>query len=287
MSSLSLAWRAFCALFLHIHITRNWYFQYQDARPTVSISLTDLINRDLVACYHTSAWIFFICSVPLEMNFTLNSLAAQIAASSFVFSLTSLCMYFTASVVVRYLHSYYMSTDILDHVMTNSDMRSLIRILVISVSLTIQGLSLMWPRRVTLYLMLIKDYQSEESGLVMAVITILCSLALLANVVLRYFMYLERKRTDSRLCLRRQESDAKRHFLAIFLLSFLLLLSPSIFFLIYPLCDCWSSFSHATHMLYSLFCIIVPLAALFCYTRWRKHVARRVFKYLQCNQSCQ
>jgi hypothetical protein len=188
------------------------YRQYQSGKAISMISLTDLVNGDLISTFYAN--MLSICSTQiwLHLDLTLPDLLAEIVVALSRICYFSLMLYLTTSPVIQYLHTVYKRTSLIPGI-TDVDAQRLVRTLTVCFSLILQGPRVASEDRATMFKYLTRSGE-EAPGSIAGVSTssVLGVVALVINLTLRALITIEKRRSENRLGLNSSRKISKKLF---------------------------------------------------------------------------
>ncbi len=276
-TALALLWRTFCFAAFYLLIRIN--FIYHRSLPMASISLCDLISHDLYLSYAATMFFMYTIGSLEAAGGGLPPLVACAIDYLFHTSISALFLYLSAMVMVQFIHCYRRVTSVTETV-TDIDMQFGVRAAVLMLSNALQTTMLYFGGETHLYNVMVHLKDRREHSLAKGFSVVSVGLiAIILNVVLRIYMFVEKRKTNVILSSLESHSwyaEARRRLLCHLMVS-LALVAPLGVTVV--LTDSEMAPRNAT---YATFMIAVPFKIIVCQPKLRQFAWGLLRRFLRC-----
>ncbi len=280
MAAAMVIWNYLCLLLLTLQVLLHR--RYQASKLPTNISLTDLINADLVHCFYLTIFSLSFMTVPQELEISLPPLVTHALTMAVTLMLYCVFLYLIASAIVQYVLVVCKKTSLIERI-TDVESQRCLRVLIGSVGLVLQGFRLASIKKINLYLNLPDQDVTKRSDVGMKTIFALGVSAILINLVLRVLMTLERRKSDSKLRLASKRSLASS-LLRNLMLVWVVLVPISAYMLVSSFMTKTMAYVWTRRMSFTYFSVLVPLLFTMAEDNLRSFVCKQMVALFNCTR---
>ncbi len=270
--------KGLCLAWLSVQVW--WYSEFYSKRPLARLSLTDMINHDLIMHYYFTFCVYFFYCLPVEFGFALHPLAAHLMVAVLKFFADSVLYYAMFSVGIKYLHVHYRTTSV-SEVLTDTEALKLIRLFATAFNMAVQGCRILGDDRPIWFAMLVgkpEDGYTQTTNIITSLLVITC---VGLNIFLRSIMSRERFVTYSALGYSGTVINSKRNGQKIkhAMLPMVLLIMSFKYTLLYSIAGPEDLFQLGELYMMAEMCFFVPAVGIVLHSSLRKFVKKKIQSY--------
>ncbi len=273
----SLVFRASCLCFLYC--LRRQHRNYYLSKPLSRLSLTDMVQMDLLTLYCATVFAFCLVDVILDLcpHQNVPPMLAEALLLNVGLSLHGLLIYMSVIAIVHYLHVRQRSTSLLEWLGSDTDACCAIRLLVLSIDCFLQGLRMLNPGRVPVYYALSKEEDGNVSLLGLLISVCLATAAATLNLITGLLIQRQKELSNEILLVKSTKESSKwlqRHMKLTLILFF-----PPTLYLVTLITIGGNLLVHVyRHFAFTFFTVLLPFFTVMLNSKLRTYILGKLIR---------